>query len=83
MVNQKAISVRINDSVLKELNKFCSSTGAKKNRVINRAVHDYLLLIGYLTECAEDGVSPMVDPMVRDWIDNVGRKRGSWWWWRV
>lgn len=83
MVNQTPISVRINNSVLDKLNKFCSTAGAKKNRVINRALDEYITLIGYLTECAEDGVSPMIDQKVRDWIDMVSRRRGSWWWWHV
>ena len=83
MVSQTPISVRINDSVLDKLNKFCSAVGAKRNRVINRALDDYMTLIGYISECAEDGVSPIIDPMVRDWIDKVARTRGSWWWWHV
>lgn len=83
MVNQTPISIRINDSVLEQLSKFCSVTGAKRNRVINRAIHDYLELIEYLSECEEDGVTPMIDPKVREWVANVARTRGSWWWWRV
>lgn len=83
MVNQTPISVRLNDSVLEKLNKFCSVTRAKKNRVINRALHDYLTLLDYISECDEDGVSPIIDPRVREWVSKVGRNRGSWWWWRV
>lgn len=41
-MTQKAISLKVDEELLKMLNEYCNKSGEKRNRVINNAVATYL-----------------------------------------
>lgn len=41
-VNQKAISAKIDISLLRILDKFCEDSNQKRNAIINKAIENYL-----------------------------------------
>lgn len=45
MINQKAISVKMNYDVLEALNEECYISGVPRNRLINKAVRNYIDMI--------------------------------------
>lgn len=79
MITQTPLSVRMSDFVKDDLDKFCYSAAAPRNRVINRAVKEYIQLLEIFARCACTGQDYRADDSFMRWCENANKRRNDWW----
>lgn len=69
MINQKALSLKLNVDILEELDQEVSTTWKSRNRIINEAVKMYLCALETRRRARAHGVgSPVCDKEVAEFL---------------
>ena len=77
---QKPISARINTKILYALDELCREKRAKRNRVINRAIRDYVRLLEIMTRCDMNHSDFRYDEEFQQQILSINARKDFWAW---
>lgn len=75
----KAISARIEVSILEALEAEQYVSGVNRNMMLNRAAKDYIELLDAIRKCRAMGCSPIESASVRGWLSMVEDKMTIRW----